>query len=538
MGQVQGQSAGQVQGQTGVKRADKAPGKGSRRSNARPVDPGREGPLRLSPPACFPAPMQKAPASGAQDPAVAEHNGMALSHLVAALQHLQALVPEARGTEQKLLLEGERRIKGLLALLARREEPREVRSPMDPEQFRQFAEVVRQRRQLAGLNQEQLAKAAGLSLTTIKGIEAARQNPCRATLCRLLAVSELGLEVGSVSRDVQADPGWAPNSMMAGRYNAARLFEEMVDLVNSPGGSFEQTYLYVDGQSANDWYGLSNHAPFVQAFRSSAPLEELARRIARESGRRGIDVEGLGSGDGKSEVRVAKGLVEALGKRADVKLHLLDISHTLLSAAYNYAKEALEPAGVEVLTVHADFHDLPRLPILHGSSAPLRRRVYAMLGGTVANLENEIRFFRDLAGCALPGDFLLVDGQTVVAPANRPDLVRATDPPLVHGPSPTHLNWLTGPLRRHCRDLVDVKLSMELTTACPVPGSYELDCVAEVTLRSGERRRFLVWRGKRYDPVQLAECLRSLGWELVQSVGYGPGKEKAAALLLLRRMER
>lgn len=479
--------------------------------------------------------MQKARPAGEEEPSTAQHNGMALSHLVAALQHLQALAGATSGVEQRIVSVGARRLQDVLALLARREEPREVRAPMDAEQFRRFSSVLRQRRTAAGWNQSELAERAGLSLTTIKGVEAGRQNPCRSTLCRLLAVPELGLEVGTVSHSVQDDPAWAPNSLLGPKYDAARLIEEMVDLVNSPGGSFEQTYLYVDGQSANDWYCLSNHAPFVHAFRSSAPLEELSRRITREDGRAGLDVAGIGSGDGKSEVRVVKALAESRSKRADVQLYLLDISHTLLSGAYNYAKEALAPVGARVFAIHANFHDLPRLPVLHGSSAPDRRRVYAMLGGTVANLENEIRFFRDLAGCAHAGDFLLLDCQTVAAPANRPDLVRATDPPLVNGPAPSHLSWLTGPLRRYCRDLADVTLSMDLTTACPVPGSYELDCMADLMLRSGDRRRFLVWRGKRYDPELLADCLRGLGWQPVQTLAYGPGREKVAALLLLRR---
>lgn len=537
MGTEQGQPRGQRSVKQRVKRPSAGSARGSKRATSPLVDSPGELRLRLSSLTCFPPLMEKVEASDEpQDAGVIEHTGEALRGLLAALQHVQALTSSGRAASATTVADATTLIQGAIALLAHREEPqRERRSPLDPKQFRSLALLVRKRRKAALLNREELAKLAGISPSTVKGIEAGRNNPGRATLCRLLAVPELGIEVSALTPDVQSDPAWAPNSCFARNYNAARLFEEMVDLVNSPGGSFDQTYLYLDGQSANDWYGLSNHAPFVLSFRSLAPIEEVGRKIARELAGSAIDVAGLGSGDGKSEVRLAKALAEASGRRSEVMLYLLDISHTLLSAAYNYAAEALGPVGVPVRTIHANFHDLSRLAVLHGSGSPGTRRVYAMLGGTVANLENEVRFFRDLAGWARQGDFLLVDCQIVAAPANRPELVRAADPPLAHGPSKTHIEWLTGPIRRHCRNFSDVKLSMELTTACPVPGSYELDCMADVSLRGGERRRFLIWRGKRYDPPALADCLRGLGWEPVQTIAYGPAKEKTAALLLLRR---
>lgn len=536
MGHEQGQPRGQKSVNRGVKNASGRPKGGSKVSTRPPADPPGELLLRLSSLACFPPLMEKAETGeDPQDAGVIEHTGEALRNLLAALQHVQAVTSSPGGSAVPGFADATTMIQGAIALLAQREDPpRQRRAPLDQKQFRSLAQLVRQRRTEALLSRADLARLSGISPSTIRGLEAMRNNPGRATLCRLLAVPELKLEVSALTPDVQADPAWAPNSCFESRYDAARLFEEMVDLVNSPGGSFEQTYLYLDGQSANDWYRLSNHAPFVHSFRSSAPLEEVARKMARELAGATIDVAGLGSGDGKSEVRLARALAEASAKRRpEIKLYLLDISHTLLSAAYNYAAEALQPVGVAVRTIHANFHDLSRLAVLHGS--PASRRVYAMLGGTIANLENEVRFFRDLAGWASKGDFLMVDCQMVVAPSNRPDLVRAADPPLRDGPSVTHLEWLTGPIRRHCRNLSDVKLSMELTTACPVPGSYELDCMADVSLRNGERRRFLIWRGKRYDPQSLADCLRGLGWEPVQTLGYGPGKEKTAALLLLRR---
>ncbi len=44
-------------------------------------------------------------------------------------------------------------------------------------------------------------------------------------------------------------------------------------------------------------------------------------------------------------------------------------------------------------------------------------KAISLLGSTMANLDNEVRFFSELAGCAVPGDLCALDFQIAAAPA-------------------------------------------------------------------------------------------------------------------------
>jgi len=44
-----------------------------------------------------------------------------------------------------------------------------------------------------------------------------------------------------------------------------------------------------------------------------------------------------------------------------------------------------------------------------------------------------------------------------------------------------------------------------------------------------------MWRVKRYEPTGLSQCLDDLGGETLATLKYGPGGEKTAAMMLLRR---
>jgi hypothetical protein len=65
-------------------------------------------------------------------------------------------------------------------------------------------------------------------------------------------------------------------------------------------------------------------------------------------------------------------------------LNLFDISHPLLTTAYNHAMERLNRYGVQVETLHGDFHHLSGLAmLLPRPETTNRRRLYVMLGGTL-----------------------------------------------------------------------------------------------------------------------------------------------------------
>jgi transcriptional regulator with XRE-family HTH domain len=80
----------------------------------------------------------------------------------------------------------------------------------------QFGQLVRDKRNAAGLSRLQLAHRAKLSDSTIKFLESARHPPSRATLIRLIGVEELQLSWA----DVPGEPS-PPRTPTTSKWNAA-----------------------------------------------------------------------------------------------------------------------------------------------------------------------------------------------------------------------------------------------------------------------------------------------------------------------------
>lgn len=394
-----------------------------------------------------------------------------------------------------------------------------------------FADLLRQRRNAAALSQSDLVELSGLSLSTIKGLEAGRQVPSRTTLLQLLSVRQLRLR----SDELQGgggSPSCQPNSYLPPKYDPVQLAMDMLVAVNGPGGHIDQSHLYLDSQSAADWLAICEGEMYM-GIRSAlfAELEHCARFIATDVGSQAITVNAIGSGDGKSEVCLTQHLVQQI-PQADIKLHLVDISHNLLSRASEHASKVLG-ARVPIVAVHGNFHELTRYPMLLAHDE--RRLVFTLLGSTLANLADEIRFFRELHMSTESGDLAVIDFQLTATAARSPQAIRDAEPTLVAGTlSPTMVTWLKGPLQRHNRAVRSVKIHTDLTTACPVPGSYQIDCVADCELEGGATRRFQAWRAKRYDVELFGETLASLGWQPVMVRKYGA--KKTVAVMVLRRM--
>lgn len=393
-----------------------------------------------------------------------------------------------------------------------------------------FGELVRERRDAAELSVARLAKLAGLAETTIKNIEASKTIPTIETLARLLAVEELKL--GSAGHGVpkgQEMQEIRPNSYMTERYDPARWANDLRATVNGPGCTLEQSFLYLDNQSAADYlavcdaYGVLRTALFVE-------LQRLAP-VIRERAAGPLHIVGIGSGDGRAEVCLTKALAEA---GLVQKLYLLDISNTLLAAAREHADAVLKHHRVEVETIHGNFHELTRYPMIHGAYAPRATRIFTLFGSTLANLVDERRFFADLHSCARIGDLVALDFQLAAAPADLPEQVKAEDPALRAGKPPAPMEtWQTGPLRRHSdRPFQSIRMITELARG-RIPGSYEVDCVAYAQLDSGENKRFVMMRATRYDIEKLSEELKTAGWDTVVSWPYG---NPSAGLLLLQRV--
>lgn len=387
-----------------------------------------------------------------------------------------------------------------------------------------FGDKLRVARELAGMTQTALARKCGITRGTIYNIEEGITEPSPGTARRLRDKSGLKFDIADHAPPLAHDPLFSP------RYDPMALAAEMVSVLNGPGGTLEQTFAYLDAQSANDWYEYSNLPAYLNNFKAKLPVVELANTIMKNVDTRGLDFIALGVGDGKSESRLAAPLSERMGASL-LRFYLLDISHPLLVSAYKHAVASV-PAQVAVFPVHGNFLDLRRILALQLQPGQERCRLWTMFGNTFGNLSHEPDFVRDVSSCARPGDFLLLDVQLVHASAQDLDSVRKLDPALQHAPSEVALRWLSGPILRHCRGVHDVEIQIGVTNLCPMPGSYELQFTANVTSNQGNRV-FGVFRSRRYDLDLLAQKMEDLGWSKKLAIKYGPGE--AMAVLLAER---
>jgi len=77
---------------------------------------------------------------------------------------------------------------------------------------------------------------------------------------------------------------------------------------------------------------------------------------------------------------------------------------------------------------------------------------------------------------------------------------------------------------------------MELNTDCNVRGSYELAYIAHLTVAGAPaRRRFAVFRVRRYDAEKLEECLSRCGWQPMERLPYGANARSEITLSLLKK---
>jgi hypothetical protein len=211
----------------------------------------------------------------------------------------------------------------------------------------------------------------------------------------------------------------APNCWLTPEYDALKLHNELTMLLNGRGGHLEQTYLYLDPSSAAAWYSIAEQEVYTLA-RKLMPMDRVAERIAERAGGVGLDVIGLGCGDGKDEVRLTQCLLEHHSNPTSVCICSISVSRCCC-AAYRYAAECWPTVPrVSVCAIQGNFHNLQRYtPLLHYRSALTDGALLCMFGNTFANLHNEIMFVRNsLLGFA-PGDFLAAERPCGDGPSGR-----------------------------------------------------------------------------------------------------------------------
>ena len=449
------------------------------------------------------------------------------SKLVDTLHALQLLPPHLVKDHNRAV----RAIQEALTLVGDTDDSEAI-GPID---WVKFGERLHQRRTAAGLTQEWLADRVGVTATTIRQLEHHNRKARRSLMLKLLAVPELNLRVSDIELSAELSAGYrhTPTSWLGPTYDPMSMVTELAETLNGQSGQLEQTLVYIDPQSAKDWMTTCSSPEYGPEYRDSMPLPTMARRIAELVGEHALTVNALGCGDGRTEALLTKYLQHQLRMPKQTELFLLDVSHSLLNAAYRHCCETLP--DIRTYTIHGSFLDLPKMPMLVN---PLRgrSRLYAMLGGTLLNLTDELRYFRDTLNCCAPGELFLCDVLIARAPTTDRQKILKLDPIGDGRLRPSHATWLSGPIRRYCQGAEDVDIRWELAPSGGVPGSYGFDAIARVKMRDGRPdRRFLMWRVRRYDPKLLSYSLAELGWKTIERIDYGPDGKKTLALMLLQK---
>ncbi len=458
----------------------------------------------------------------------------AMFHLQQGLQALRSMSPGKGATRRAAYRELVELQQQAISLLHIHFAPDEERTASDG-----FAEHLRQHRDEAGLTQDQLAHLSGLSLSLIRKLEQGKNAPTRNALLSLCAVPELKLvprALNSASSGRDGSVKVAPNWYVSPGFDSVQMIGDLAQQLGGGGGTIEQTYVYMDHKSAFDWIALCNSPGYTASFRDILPLGAAAQGVREITGQVGLDVIALGPGDGRNEVRMVQNLLE-VSDQPSIRFYLVDASQPLLSRAFKHAMDTFDDQpGVFVCAIQGNFHHLARYTQLHYTPARShRRRIYTMFGGTLGNLDNESQFFRSALVAAAPGDLLVLDISFAFVSPDNPAEVWRSDPALARPIPPAHERWLGGPLWRYCVGVTDIKFSYQLDTDRPIPGSYGLQFIAEVSATGNTTRRFCMWNVRRYSLPELAHCLKKIGWDVVGQYPFGKAGGPAAALLVFKR---
>lgn len=479
----------------------------------------------------------------------------ARTHAEALLLDLRLLAASAAGAQQEAWRHHLDAVSEALRFAEANHRPGQ-RTEQPPSYQLVFGRLLRDRRDAEGLTRAELARQAKLSDTLIKQIEYGKEAATRRTLLRLMEVDALRLtwadvptemggtaEVSPVSGDLMTvtdDAASDLNCYIPPLFDPVGMILEFARTLNGDGGHVEQTTAYLDHASAAAYMRMCRQGRWYAAtYRDHVPIGLVAERIVQATQGRPLHVIALGAGEATLESRLVKHIADSLDDH-DIRFCLFDISQPMLNIALQFAINTFDGfPDVMPYGVQGDFHRLTAYPQAYSlPPGSRRRRVYTLLGCTLANIENEIRFFQDSlidAACA-PDDLFVFDVQVAAGSADDPDEIRAKEHALSQPFQPMHAEWLSGPFRRYCRDVQDVQFHMRLDTRCPVPGSYALDAIATVSSHKRPDRQFSMLRFRRYDPIQLIKCIESIGWRLLLHHPYGIGGERTAAVLLFQKL--
>lgn len=405
-----------------------------------------------------------------------------------------------------------------------------------------LGELLRMRREQAGLSRAKLGKKARVSEASIKLVESYGQIS-RKMFLRLIAVPDLRLTYvdGAAAFD---GPQQIPLELAAGadvphvvelapRLNAflapvadvMSLYEQQRQaLLARSGAPLRPFVAYFDPAGAFDyrqWLDASGSGWQTRSVLAQF-LEPIKRCLELDPGvpdLRPLDVVALGCGVGENETHLVQVLLEeALG--GPLTLCLQDLSFPLLSAASRHASDVLSiyPQATR-WALHADLEQLgPHGTLLLRERS---RRLFTLLGHTLGEVENEQRLLRESIGAvALPGDLLLLDVAVTSAepPATRELLWKLYE------------KWQRGLVQRARPELKGLQLEELLLTQ---QGWADLE--HDIVVTSDQGPRWVVGRRRSYNPARLSKLLGAAGWNVLHREDYGT--QTPSSMFLCERVE-
>lgn len=316
-----------------------------------------------------------------------------------------------------------------------------------------------------------------------------------------------------------------------------QMSKELARACSTPrGNSIEQSYLYFEGSSAAGWTDICNQQDYVATFESFSFdwVADLVKDHLHDTKFRKnrIDLVGLGCGDGRKEGKLIQGILD-LCPSMQIHCHLVDKSNPLLVAAHNYLKEIFASSGrVQIREHQGDFCRLANLTGLFDTpDSDEVLRVACMFGGTMGNLDNELRFVRDSLSVLKPGDLFIPDVVLGFAPCDDPTAIRMEDPRLLgQGIFQTLTeNWLADTLKRYRKEWGEVSFNYVLhpkgSTASPFPNTYTIE--NHLLIESGKQRAsYNMLRLHRYDQESFIGTMLNERFQRLGGKTYGAKDKK------------
>jgi transcriptional regulator with XRE-family HTH domain len=397
-----------------------------------------------------------------------------------------------------------------------------------PDVLEPFGTLLRSRREAAALSRAELARKARLSPSTLEQLERGARRPSRTTLKRLLQVPELAWTPDERAR-LQERPLERPvrplNALLTPHARLARDAATLPLLRTAPRTILRPAWAYLGPASAHAFRRFRARTLESQALASA--LSALAPQLRPHLRPRPLELLALGVGDGTHEVFLTQHLLDLSVPLQAVCLQ--DLSEPLLAHAYLLAVERLPP-DIEVWALLADLEELS----MHAEvlRAPDCQRLVLLLGGTLGELEDELRFLRYGLSFCTPGDLLILDVPLAAGVSDGEISEQEEDE--AHRRLAELRPWLMTVLTPHIPD-ASLSWSLRLEVKESLPSSYAW-CVDAALPGESTPRTFEVYRFKRYAPALLTQRLAVLGWQ--QLAAYPYGSPARAELQVYRCRER